>query len=33
MKEELIKRIKEQIELEKLYFGTLGVTHSPIDIE
>ena len=33
MKEELIKRSKKQIELEKLYYGTLGVTHSIKDIE
>jgi len=33
MKEELIKRIEKQIELEKLYYGTLGVTHGIKDIE
>ena len=27
MKEELLNRIKEQIELENLYYKCLGVTH------
>jgi len=33
MKEELLNRIKEQLELEKLYYACLGVTHGTKDIE
>jgi hypothetical protein len=33
MKEELLKRIKEQVKLEILYYECLGVTHSSKDIK
>tara|TARA_R100000935_G_scaffold47085_1_gene70782 strand:- start:1347 stop:1448 length:102 start_codon:yes stop_codon:yes gene_type:complete len=33
MKEELLNRIKEQIELENLYYAILGVTHGANNIE
>jgi len=33
MKKELLNKIKEQIELEKLYYECLGVTHDIKDIE
>tara|TARA_R110001592_G_scaffold119299_1_gene322293 strand:- start:550 stop:651 length:102 start_codon:yes stop_codon:yes gene_type:complete len=33
MKQELLNRIKEQLELENLYYECLGVTHGIKDIE
>ncbi len=33
MKEELLKKIKEQIKLEILYYEMLGVTHGIKEIE